>query len=29
MEMTSQIVSINPATEEVNATFEPTAALKL
>ena len=26
MEMTSQIVSINPATEEINATFEPTPA---
>jgi acyl-CoA reductase-like NAD-dependent aldehyde dehydrogenase len=26
MEMTSQIVSINPATEEINATFEPTSA---
>jgi succinate-semialdehyde dehydrogenase / glutarate-semialdehyde dehydrogenase len=26
MTTTSQIVSINPATEEVNATFEPTSA---
>ena len=26
MTTTSQIVSINPATEEINATFEPTSA---